>query len=277
MSRNATFRALAALLPVLFAAPVHTAADAPLPQDLRDTGLFESGPVERVRDANIAFEPHYPLWTDGQAKRRWIYLPPGTTIDKSDPDRWEFPRGTRVWKEFSAETRIETRMIERLADGTWRFASYAWNSDGTRATLAPERGIPARGIPSRSDCLACHEGAPAPILGYSAVQLEGLQHARSERERAALGYLHGNCGHCHNAKALDATGLYLAQGVTEPEARAAKTRESAAARAADILRRVQSDNRYVRMPPLGVSVADAGGLEPVETWIRNDLQPPKEK
>lgn len=259
-----------ALLLALAALPVQTAMDAPLPDKLSGTGLDTL--------ATIEFTPAYPLWTDGQSKRRWLYLPPGTSIDKSDPDRWEFPRGTRLWKEFSgAGGRIETRMIERLADGSWRFSSYAWNAEGTDATLAPDRGIPARGIPSRADCLACHEGAPVPVLGYSAVQLEGLKHARNERERDALGYLHANCGHCHNANALEATGLFLSQSAAEPEARVAMTRESAAARASDILRRVHSDSRYVRMPPLGVTVADARGLEPVERWIRNDLQPTKEK
>ena len=264
----------AALLPALVASPVHTAADALLPRDLRDTGLFEPGSIERVREANQPFAPAHPLWTDGMSKRRWLYLPPGTAIDKSDPDRWDFPPGTRAWKEFSAEGRVETRLIERLADGSWRYSTYVWNDQGTEATLAPEKGIPARGIPSRLDCLACHEGAPVPILGYSAVQRHGIRGARNEGERAALGYLHGNCGHCHNATALEATGLFLAQSAGHPDDAAAKTRASVAARAADILRRVHSDNRYIRMPPLGVTVADTRGLEPVALWIRNELQPP---
>ena len=261
---------LAALLPALAASPVQTAVDAPLPGNLRDTGLFAAETVE-------PFEPAYPLWTDGQSKRRWLYLPPGSAIDKTDPDRWEFPRGTRAWKEFRAAGRVETRFIERLSDGTWRYATYAWDAEGTQAALAPERGLPERGIPSRLDCLACHEGASSPILGYSAVQLEGVRGASTERERAALGYLHGNCGHCHNAQSLEATGLFLAQSAAAPEASAAKARESVAARADDLLRRAHSADRYVRMPPLGVSVTDAQGLEPVRDWIRNDLQPRSEK
>jgi hypothetical protein len=270
-------RSILLLLLVAAVLPAQTAVDAPLAATLSGTGLFEPGSVQRVRSANVEFEPRYPLWTDGQAKRRWLYLPPGTAIDKSDPDRWEFPRGTRAWKEFSAAGRIETRLIERLADGKWRFATYVWNDMGTAAVLAPERGIPERGIPSRADCLACHEGAPAPILGYSAVQLDGLRHSRSENERTALGYLHGNCGHCHNADALGATGLFLSQSAAAPEAAAARTRESAAARASEILRRVRSENRYVRMPPLGTAVADARGLGAIESWILNDLQAPQEK
>ena len=257
------------------AAALLIATDAP-PANLRDTGLFD-GTVERIRAENTAFTPQFQLWTDGQSKRRWIYLPPGTSIDKSDPDRWEFPRGTRVWKEFSAAGRIETRMIERLADGSWRFASYAWNDEGTQATLAPAEGLPRRGIPSRQDCLACHEGAPSPILGYSAVQLGGHIAARDGSERAALGYLHANCGHCHNAKALEATGLFLAQSARSPERSAEATRKSVAERAGEVLRRVRSANPYVRMPPLGVTVADVHGLQAVERWIHEPLQPTQEK
>lgn len=278
MFRRRSFRiVVAAILPALAAASVPTAEDAPLARNLADTGLFEAGSTERVREANVPFVPSYPLWTDGMSKRRWLYLPPGTAIDKSDPDKWEFPRGTRAWKEFSAGGRVETRLIERLADGSWRFATYVWNDAGTEATLAPEEGIPARGIPSRLDCLACHEGAPVPILGYGEVQLKGVRHARSDDERAALGYLHGNCAHCHNAGALEATGLFLAQSAATPHRSAEKTRESAAARAQDILRRVRSGNRYVRMPPLGVTVPDRHGLEPVERWIRNELPSNPEK
>jgi hypothetical protein len=277
MSNGRLSRCIAALLLALGAAlPVHTAMEAPLAASLRDTGLYEAGSVERIRAANEAFTPQFPLWTDGQSKRRWLYLPPGGSVDKSDPDRWEFPRGTRAWKEFSDGARIETRFIERLADGSWRFATYVWNSEGTEATLAPAEGLPKRGIPSRQDCLACHDGAPAPILGYSAVQLGGAIAARTPHERAAMGYLHGNCGHCHNAAALGATGLLLAQSAAAPEASAADTRQSVARHAPEILRRVQAANPYARMPPLGVTVADAHGLAPVQRWIQNELQPRRE-
>ena len=277
MCNGRLLRFLALLIALAASLPGSTAVDSPLAANLADTGLFEAGSVERIRAANTPFTPNFPLWTDGQSKRRWIYLPPGTTIDKSDPDRWEFPRGTRLWKEFSAEGRVETRLIERLADGSWRFASYAWNAEGTEATLAPAGGIPAKGIPSRQDCLACHEGAPAPVLGYGKVQLDGEIAARTPHEREALGYLHGNCGHCHNAKALEATGLFFLQSAVAPDRSAAATRFSVAKRGAEILRRVQSANPYVRMPPLGVSVADAEGLAPVEQWIHNALQPSQEK
>ena len=266
-------------------------ADA-LPPSLRDTG-FEA--------QKLAFAPRYALWSDGSAKRRWLHLPPGTAIDASQPDAWDFPPGTKLWKEFShGGRRVETRFIERLADGSWRFAAYAWNGEGTEATLAPAQGVTLAvpqapggryAVPSRADCLACHEGAAVPVLGFSAVQLPGELKSLAARgvlrrlpaalldnapeiaaptplARAALGYLHANCGHCHNdAGPLANVDFSLAQRADAPHASAARTLRSVAGRPADLLRRVRSSNSYVRMPPLGVSVIDTEGLAGVEQWI----------
>jgi len=68
------------------------------PQTLQQTGLYADFATLRVDPDHLAFAPQYPLWTDGAAKRRWISLPPGTSIDGSDPDAWVFPTGTRLWK-----------------------------------------------------------------------------------------------------------------------------------------------------------------------------------
>ena len=135
---------------------------------LADTGLYRAGSTIEIRAGNLPFSPQYPLWSDGATKRRWLHIPPGKFIDASRPDAWEFPAGTKLWKEFSHGRRVETRLVERLGDGTWRFAAYVWNEAGTDATLAPEAGIPAlpvagapRGryaVPAEPDCRACHEG-----------------------------------------------------------------------------------------------------------------------
>lgn len=275
MKFRVAFLFATAVLSVTASSSGLTSAVAPLPATLAETGLFEPGSAERVRAANEPFQPAHPLWTDGQSKRRWLYLPPGTSIDKSDPDAWEFPAGTRAWKEFSGPGRIETRLIERLADGSWRFSSYVWNAEGTEAVLAPEEGIARLGIPSRADCLACHEGAPVPILGYSAVQLGHTIAARTPEEAAALGYLHGNCGHCHNESALGATGLHFAQSAAAPLRSADRARESLAGRASEITRRIQSNNPYVRMPPLGVSLADANGIAVIHRYLEQLDHPPR--
>lgn len=225
------------------------------PQHLRDTGLYAL--------ETIPFSPQYPLWSDGSAKRRWLHLPPGTAIDASRPDAWDFPPGTKAWKEFSRNgQRIETRLIERLADGSWRYATYVWNANGTDAVLAPDQGI--GNIPSRADCLACHEGAPVPILGYSAVQLKGSV-------PAALGYLHGNCGHCHNDTGpLANVDLALAQRAGAPAESAARTLHSVISRGPGLLlRKMGSRNPLTRMPPLGVTVPDAEGIALLQRWIQD--------
>ena len=118
------------------AAPPEPAA---LPPTLRETGLYADWDAKSIAAANRAFTPQYPLWSDGAHKRRWIYLPPGTTIDGSRPDAWEFPVGTRLWKEFSFGRRTETRFMVSTPAG-WRYASYAWNDDETDAVLAPAAG-----------------------------------------------------------------------------------------------------------------------------------------
>jgi len=146
---------------------------------LRDTGLYEDWDTKTVGPEKIRFSPQYPLWTDGAVKTRWMELPPGTFVDASNPDAWQFPVGTRFWKEFTFARRAETRFIEHTADG-WQFATYVWNEDESEAVLAPERGIARsvvirdnvrHGIPSRSDCRSCHEGSPQRILGFSTLQL----------------------------------------------------------------------------------------------------------
>src|SRR5688572_21289485 len=262
------------------------AADARgIPQHLGDTGLYVAGSSSQVNPDVLPFSPQYPLWSDGAAKRRWIWLPPGTSIDASSPDAWEFPIGTRLWKEFAHGRALETRYLERAADGNWRFGSYVWNGDGSDAVLAPAGGLrdlPAPNppgtrytIPSEPDCRACHEGAAVPVLGFSALQLSPdrdplAPHAESvgsvdlralvargwlrnlpqrivdkppriaagtPTERAALGYLHANCGHCHGKPdelgAAVPVAVLLAQSVVEPNS------------AADVLRSlINARSRY---------------------------------
>ena len=156
-------------------------AAARLAQRLSETGLYADVATRRVAAGNLAYSPQYPLWTDGAAKRRFIRLPEGASIDASDPDAWVFPAGTKLWKEFAFGGRpVETRYIERGPDGRWVFAAYVWAEDGSDAFLAPERGL--RGVaevgpglrhdvPGRDDCLACHEGNATPVLGFGALQL----------------------------------------------------------------------------------------------------------
>ena len=166
--------ALAAALALVTGGPLDR-----IPERLQETGLYSDLESRTIAEGILAFEPQYPLWTDGAAKRRWIRVPPGASIDASDPDHLVFPVGTRLWKEFSFGRRVETRFMLLASDG-WRFATYAWSADERSATLAPEGGV--RGacesapgvpfdIPGRADCLACHAAGPNTVLGFTPLQL----------------------------------------------------------------------------------------------------------
>lgn len=172
-------------------------AEKPLPTTLAETGLYESATSFVLAKGNRPFTPQYPLWSDGAKKARFIHLPEGQTIDATNPDAWDFPVGTKLWKELSFDgRRIETRYIERAPSG-WRFAVYVWNEDNTSATLVT-RGAPASAnvapglphqIPSQSDCRVCHGNGPTPVLGFSALQLSTDRDANAlhrEQEEPAL-------------------------------------------------------------------------------------------
>ncbi len=186
-------------------------------------------------------------------------------------------------------------------------------------------------IPGAADCLACHGSAPAVILGFSALQLSDdrdplAPHAEPLprgaitlralveegrlfpprpdlasrppriREadpvgRAALGYLSGNCGSCHNPRGplarLGFSFLHeVAGGPGAPEpARAlavgARSRfavpgvppESSLVLAAGdpsrsaALHRMRSRRPSSQMPPLGSVVADTTAIQLVRRWI----------
>ena len=157
-----------------------SAGSGAVPARLSETGLFADLAAQTLAPGVLSFSPQYPLWSDGARKRRWIRLPAGAAIDASDPDDWSFPVGTRLWKEFALDRPIETRMLERTADG-WTFAAYVWSADGADATLAPANGIPRfcdstpgvpYDVPSVADCRACHlTSGRTPVLGFTALQL----------------------------------------------------------------------------------------------------------
>lgn len=307
------------------------------PPHLAETGLYADFATRRLADGVLAFSPQYPLWSDGAAKERWILLPPGTAIDGQDPDHWDFPIGTRLWKEFRFERAVETRFLQRCDDGSWLYATYRWSEDGSDALLAPECGV--RGVcatsgsarhdlPSVADCRACHEGTRTPVLGFSALQLSperdpraphaeereagdvdladllarGLLRgypadataraprvaARSARERAALGYLHGNCASCHNAEGpLQRLGLRLDHPLACTMLPALETtvnvnstfqRPGLTQRIAPgepdrsvLLQRLAASDPLAQMPPFGRHLVDREATALLREWIEHDL------
>jgi hypothetical protein len=223
--------------PKIDAPPPDVPPDANPLETLAGTGLCADAACMQINAGILEYEPRFQLWDDTAAKRRWIYLPPGAKIDTSNMDYWVFPVGTKVWKQFTRDTtRVETRMIMKMLDddtapGAWFYAAYQWNAAQNATTLVTDRVANANGtqhdIPSRRDCRnGCHERLSSRVLGFDAIQLDYTASAGltdlsdlvaanllsvppsgaapyfplpgTAVDAAALGYLHGNCGQCHN-------------------------------------------------------------------------------
>lgn len=293
--------------------PVVTPPDADAGTDywLSQTGLYRDLERKIVAPDLIAFEPTYKLWSDGADKRRWLRLPEGERIDTSEMDHWQFPVGTMLWKEFSRDgKRLETRLIMRTGAGPrdYFMGAFAWNEDESDARLVPEGRQDVRGtdhdIPATKNCLSCHDGEPGRVLGFSAVQqpevaAELLSAAPSapylapgdELTARALGYLHANCGTCHNENgpAWPDTDMDLRLRVGDDSPEATATYRSTVGVAlqyfdgSDLSLRVapndpaQSGVYYrmsmrgpkTQMPPLATEHVDDAGLATVRAWIEH--------
>ena len=192
-----------------------------LPEKLSEAGLFEDMATETLAAGVRAYTPNFPYWSDGVTRKQWLLLPPDEKIDTSDMDNWSFPGRNRGLAGGDRDgERVETRMLHRYGSGVddWLMGSYKWSGD--EATLLLDGFEDADGhndIPSETKCGDCHLGRTSRLLGVSAIQLEMTQlddlgsdglltdapggplaMPGDATERAALGYLHGNCGHCHN-------------------------------------------------------------------------------
>jgi hypothetical protein len=309
------------------AAPADAAvADAPPPDaasllTLAETGLYASFPDEISPDVT-EYEVRFELWSDGASKRRWVQLPPGSPIDSSDMDYWIYPEGTRIWKEFSrGGLRIETRLIEKVGPdpGDWDASTFVWNlaqdeavaeSDGIKDALGT-----GHDVPRLFACRSCHDRQPDFVLGYSAIQLDGSGEGHGlddliaagalsdppagdeptlfplpggPVDQAALGYLHGNCGGCHNPRkgvtqvpidlrlevaAMDAvadTATFQSTVGIEPMlsvAGATSLIEPGAPESSAVHIRMGSLTPGVRMPEVGSEELDDDGLAAVGAWI----------
>jgi hypothetical protein len=194
---------------------------------LSSQGLYADIARKTVVAGALEYAPLYPLWSDGAEKRRWLVLPAGAKVDTSDMDHWRFPAGTTLFKEFRDETThrlLETRLLRVDGPGQIFMVSYVWNDDESDAFEARDGADNVRGtrhdVPSQSRCNTCHQAEPGGVLGFSAIQLSteappnlatiapllsqppeptaNFRAPGTAMESAALGYLHANCGVCHD-------------------------------------------------------------------------------
>jgi hypothetical protein len=295
-------------------APTYPVADPP--DLLSETGLYEGGQIAPVvRD----FQPQFPLWSDAADKERWVYLPECSTIDTTDMDTWEVPVGTRFWKQFSKDgQKVETRYYIRTGPGKfdYEFATYHWASQDEAVRVSnglQDVNGTIHDIPAVTQCSICHRSSWR-VLGFSALQLShdlpgetmaslsqegllstplpgGIQVPGDPAAQAALGYLHSNCGNCHNENGagnvvmelrllaedttVEETGTWLTavgQAGTSSTCDGSNRIAPGDAASSCIVQRMTDPNMTevapnVTMPPLAVETMDVTGVATVSAWI----------
>jgi hypothetical protein len=291
---------------------------------LSRTGLYSDIERRELATGVAEFEPRYPLWSDGAEKRRFIYLPPNAKIDTANPDRWNFPKGTRLWKEFVRDGMlVETRMLLKTGPDAadWDMAVYLWRADLSDAVKLMFARSDARGtthdVPAPRNCLQCHgAGHERRPLGFTQVQLpwthpqllsvsalsaagrlssppgEEPAIAGDAQSRAALGYLHANCGSCHyegtsavpksvrlrlaltsgEMGSLAEASVYVTAIEKRPKVPGLGTEvfiKPGVPQASLVWRRMGIRENGWRMPPIASELVDTAGIALIRDWIES--------
>jgi len=302
--------------------PCESASLTTIPAQLSATCMFYDAANQLVNPYMLSYSPQYPLWSDSAAKGRFIYLPKGTQIDTSDMENWVFPVGTRIWKEFVRNgLRVETRLMVKIATGngvaSWSFNTYQWRGDGRDADSVTAGATNVRGtphdIPAAAQCATCHQGARDVVLGFDVLQLAqnrtdgqvtndwlasralvtnvapgSVAIQGSASAKAAFGYMHANCSHCHNplgimpgivlkhnlsATSMATENAYLALVPTN------RVTPDSPATSRPIIRMMDrtlnlpptTTRETFGMPPIATEIIDPAGIQAVTDWINNDI------
>lgn len=252
----------------------------------------------------------------------WSF-PTGTKLWK------EFVRdGKRI------ETRLLEKTGTADDVSSWYMVAFQWDATEADGTAVPGGVVDDLGvndIPARSDCRKCHgpNRNPAVVLGIGALQMDYDAPAGNldlaalvaadrlttaptaggggayfplpevgagDPALPALGYLHANCGGCHNprsdvqntvplelrlataagqraswaATATYVTAVNVAASLTGQGTHVVKGGDTAQSA---LFNRMTSTGG-VRMPPIGREVVDAVAVETLRTWI-NALPAPQ--
>jgi uncharacterized repeat protein (TIGR03806 family) len=147
---------------------------------LSDYNFFEGDMKDQIPSLNvIPYEPASSLFSDYAHKKRFVWMPDGTTATfEGDGKVLNLPVGAALIKTFYYDnvqpdntTRIvETRIMIRKSTG-WIFADYVWNAEQTEAffdlagsitdiTWKDENNVIKTvnyRIPSEEQCIVCHK------------------------------------------------------------------------------------------------------------------------
>ena len=177
------------------------------PRKLSETGLFASAVDHKLAAGVVPFQVAAPRWVDGATAERFVAMPGAGTGELYDEFRRleaDFfgsflfpPAGTVLGETFTLETkhgdpgsrrRLETQILHH--DGrNWHGYSYLWNEAGTDADLVSARGTDLKiditgpalpggkhrqtwHVPSRTECMVCHNPWSGYALAFTPLQLQ---------------------------------------------------------------------------------------------------------
>lgn len=165
-------------------------------ETLAEWNLFADIRSQTPAEGVLPFLPISPLYSDYTYKRRFLWIPPGTTIGYLDEEPWHFPIGTILVKTFSypydmrdpaaGERLLETRLLHREPSG-WKVHTYIYDEAQTNAyrevagamldTAWIDRHGKERtnryGVPNTNECKECHgEADELDALGGRTQQLD---------------------------------------------------------------------------------------------------------
>jgi mono/diheme cytochrome c family protein len=216
---------------------------------------------------------------------------------------------------------VETRFLHKAAKDRWVMVAYRWRADQGDAEAVPAGELNALGtkhdIPDQTLCARCH--ASQELLGVSALQLShdlpgqnlmslGASGRLSKlparafkipggpTAENALGYLHANCGHCHQpgtaahaqllkrppktggpilwerTDALDTLEHTVGYVSTVLQANSVLpdlhiVEPGYPDKSELVIRTGQRGVGTLQMPPVGTEVVDEAGLKLIKDWI----------
>jgi hypothetical protein len=286
----------------------------PFPERFSEVALRRSD--GSLSSRAIAYQPRYPLYSNGSEKERHLVLPRGEAVVRGSGP-WSFPAGTLFFKTFDfGQGPVETRVM-RFEGSGWDYAVYLWSDESEDAFLLDGRSpTPVtvwdgrvafeHRVPSHRQCRECHESSPVEVLGFRELQLTdpdgGTEVLRTLAERGVfadgapsapalisaphaldeevLGYIEGNCVHCHNGSQGVSSSFDLGHTVALEAMIDQETQSSASAPGVRIVPGQPSDSilflalsgetidpEVKQMPPVGVEWRDYEAVELFRTWI----------
>lgn len=263
--------------------------------------------------------------TEGDADH-WLF-PVGTRVWKefSFPDPQNPQRLKRVETRYYRKSRENGWFAASFLWNENETEATVAPEEGIK-NYFPLAGGKSHSIPGVMQCFECHQRGGDPVLGLDALQLSTDRdplalhvqqnmpptitlrtliernllshpgdllseppriHSHTDVGRAAMGYLHGNCGHCHHPEgSAAATGQFLrftVKAQSEEVEPAFKTTVNIATKKFKIpgeseTFRILPKNPEISavpyrlhegtMPPLGTKIVDEEAVEQISSWIR---------